>query len=463
MPNPPLRRTAAMTALLSAMLLIGCSQSGSQPSAMPSPEVPPPPVVEAKLCEAYKGPALDSLSHYEGLMHEHSSYSDGHPGSIPADYFRVARENGYSFVGSSEHSDSLDPGNFVTLHAYCDPSNDRFDPTQLENCFLNPTGDNLLKWASTQMQAQAAHADGQLLAIRGFEWTSDVYGHINVYFSQNFTNAKTDGGYAVTMDTFWDWFSRDPATPGLGGSPGSNVVNGGAGIVNGGGSDALAHFNHPGDKCLTDNDPTGLTTNRCDWNDYTLIPDAVERMFGMELYNDGNRDDRYHERYTRALNKGWRLAPIGSEDEHFAEYAVEHRPKTVTLSQSLKEDEFKAAWLARRTYALSPGWHLRAKVLADLDHPMGSTLRCPAGAKVPLDVVMTQKDGSAFSGEYRLFGNGVEPIATVTGDKARFLLTAPAAGEPGRWYFVRVHGGPENKSVAYLAPVWIEAQSPQAP
>lgn len=450
---------------LPVVLLLACGDSAMAPAAptlTPAPAPMPPassaPAPIAKSCEAYRGTPLAALKHYEGLMHEHSSYSDGLPTAIPADYFRRARDAGYSFVGSSEHSDSLDAGNFVALHAYCDVSNGDFDPTQLENCFLNPTGDNIVKWASTKQQASEASADGRLLAIRGFEWTSDVFGHINVYFSTNFTNAKTDGGYAVTMQTFWDWFTRAPATPGPGGSATSTGINGGAGVPFGGGSDGLAHFNHPGDKCQTKNDPSGATANLCDWNDYTLVPAAVERMFGMELYNDGNRDDRYQTRYMKALNKGWKLSPVGSEDEHFGEYAVEHRPKTVTLAENLSEAGFKAAWLARRTYALSPGWHLRAQLAADQEHPMGSTLRCPAGATLPLAVKMTQNDGSAFTGEYRLFAStGSEPVAVVKGEAAQFTLTAPAAGEAARWYFVRVHGGSDNRSVAYLAPVWIEA------
>ena len=130
----------------------------------------------------------------------------------------------------------------------------------------------------------------------------------------------------------------------------------------------------------------------------------------------------------------------------------------MTLAENLSEAGFKAAWLARRTYALSPGWHLRAQLAADQEHPMGSTLRCPAGATLPLAVKMTQNDGSAFTGEYRLFAStGSEPVAVVKGEAAQFTLTAPAAGEAARWYFVRVHGGSDNRSVAYLAPVWIEA------
>ncbi|MDP3859107.1 MAG: hypothetical protein Q8Q73_15240 [Stagnimonas sp.] len=422
----------------------------------PTEIVDPPP--GAKACAPYDGPALTELKQYEGLMHEHSSYSDGLPTAIPADYFRVATTAGYDFVGSAEHSDSLDALNFITLHAYCDPTSDQFDPTSVEYCFLNPSADKLVKWASMQTQAREASSE-HFLGIRGFEWTSDVFGHINVYFSSNFTNAKTDLGYALTMDTFWEWFSRDPATPGLGGSLTSIGINGGAGVPFGGGSDALAHFNHPHDKCLTEDDPTGLTTGFCDWNDYELIPDAVERMFGMEVYNDGNRDDRYLPYYMRALDKGWRLAPVGSEDEHFGEYAVEHRPKTVTLATELSEAGFREAWLARRTMALSPGWHLRADLRADGDHPMGSRLSCDSGKTVPMTVRLTQKDGRPFSGEYRLYTSGAaEPLATIRGSEARFDLPVPLASGETRWYFVRAHGGEDNKSVAYLSPVWVTAK-----
>lgn len=447
-------RARILFLLTSALWLAACSDNAAAPVTPPVPPVVTPPVVAPpvvvtpKSCATYAGPALSSLTHYEGLMHEHSSYSDGDPTKRPADYFKAAVDTGYSFVGSAEHSDTYDTGVYFTLHESCITTPDRF-----LSCIANPSVDKLQKWMSTAAQAQEVMdaSMGRFLAIRGFEWTSDIFGHINVYFSQNFSNAKVDGGY-VTMETFWDWFTRDPGTPGLGGSPTAPMPMGG-------GSDALAHFNHPGDKCQTENDPTGTTNHFCDWNSYRLVPEAVERMIGMELYNDGNRDDKYHPFYVRALDAGWKLAPIGSEDEHFGEYAVEHRPKTVTVAAALTEDGFREAWLARRSYALSPGIHLRATVLADQDHPMGSTLRCTPESSLPLEVSLKEKDGRAFNGEYRLYSNGsAEPIATLSGESARFTLTAPKTGEPARWYYVRVHGGAENKSVAYLAPVWIEAQ-----
>lgn len=403
--------------------LSACGSSG-----MPGGDVPPP--AGSAKCEAYTGPAVASLRDYEGTMHEHSAYSDGDIHSIPRDYFATIKNAGYSFVGSSEHSDTLDTAVFISL------GNDCFTtPDGLLTC-LTPTADELVKWRSTAAQAAEA-SDENFLAIRGFEWTSDRFGHINVYFSKNFSNAKTDLGYLVTMETFWSWFARDPNAIGLGGSVTAPVPFGGGG-------DGLAHFNHPSDKCLTDADPG------CNWNDFKLVPSAVERMFGMELYNDGNGDDRYFADYLRALDKGWRLAPVGSEDEHETHYGSEDRPKTVTQATALTEEAFREAWLARRTYALSPGRHLRATLDA-AGHPMGARLNCDAGSAVPLSVELREADGSAFAGELRLYGSGGEEIARSSGGSLRASLPV---GDAERWYFVRAHDA-DGRSAAYLAPVWI--------
>lgn len=412
--------------LIAAVVVTACGSSSTPADADTGT---PPPAVATK-CEAYAGPALATLKDFEGTMHEHSSYSDGDIRSVPRDYFRTIRDAGYDYVGSSEHSDSLDTGVFISL------GNDCFTtPDGLLTC-LTPTADELVKWLSTGRQVEEESSE-DFLAIRGFEWTSDRFGHINVYFSRNFSNAKTDLGYLVTMETFWQWFARDPDAIGLGGSATAPVPFGGGG-------DGLAHFNHPSDKCFSAGDPG------CNWNDYALVPSALERLFGMEVYNDGNREDRYFNDYVRALDKGWRLAPIGSEDEHALNYGSEERPKTVTQAVSLNEEGFREAWLARRTYALSPGRHLRAELDA-AGHPMGARLSCDPDSEVPLRVRLREADGRAFVGELRLYASGGEELLSVRGDT---LSASLPVTDTERWYFVRAHDA-DGRSAAYLAPIWI--------
>jgi hypothetical protein len=387
-------------------------------------------------CAAYSGPALSSLTHYEGMMHQHSSYSDGDINSTPTDYFSAGKGFGYSYTASAEHSDTDDIGVYVDTGAQCEAT-----VGGLIEC-VTPSADRVVKWSSTLKEATAI-TDDSFLGMRGFEWTSDRFGHINVFMSANFANAKTDGGYIATMQTFYDWFTRSPTTPGDGG--GLTNISGPAG----GGADGLATFNHPGDKC----DLAAYGDTGCDWNGFTYIPAAADRMFGIEAYNHDQQDDKYQPFIVTALDQGWHLSFIGAEDDHAATFGQDARPKTVTMSTALTASAFKSAWLARRTYALAPGQHLRATMSVE-GYPMGSTLPCDLGKTVLMNVNMTNKDGSPFSGTLQLFtDNGVKMAESSTAQSS-FQIPVLAGTH---WYFVRVHGA-NGKSVAYLAPVWIQSR-----
>src|SRR5262249_21085511 len=158
------------------------------------------------------------------------------------------------------------------------------DPTVTAECAVadqvNPA-DSFRKWDATAEQAkQVMDEHPGFSAFRGFEWSSNRFGHISVYYSTNWTGAYQDGGF-VDMDTFWSWFTR-PASLG-------------------GGSDGLGVFNHPGAKSI-DGVP-GLN-----WNDFEYVPAADERMVGIETFNDkqeyGAAGGPYPEgSYAHALDK----------------------------------------------------------------------------------------------------------------------------------------------------------------
>ena len=139
-----------------------------------------------------------------GSLHEHSGYSDGWPGSRPATYYASGKQFGLDFMGGSDHSDNADLP-IVASDVLRRPDGRRRNarsPTRSTRL------DSFRKWDATLEQAHAATTPG-FTAFRGFEWTSDRFGHINVYFSRNKANAKGDGGYA-TMDAFYRWFTRGP-------------------------------------------------------------------------------------------------------------------------------------------------------------------------------------------------------------------------------------------------------------
>lgn len=386
---------------------------------------------EAADCEVQGSAPEGPLRHYLGTMHEHSSYSDGDIHARPADYYAQIRVAGLDYAGGSEHSDTLDTGMFISVGSDCFST-----PDGLLTC-LSPNGpDDLIKWQATAEQAQAA-SDADFLGIRGFEWTSDRFGHINVYFSSQFSNAKTDLGYVLTLEAFWDWFSRPPEQPGLlGGSPTSPVPFGG-------GADGLAHFNHPGDKCLSESDAA------CDWYDLQLEPSAAERMFGMEIFNGSAKDERYLPRFLHALRQGWWLSPVGSEDEHGTDWGSPDMAKTVTLASRLDEAGFREAWLARRTYALRGGYGDLRIHLSAAGQPMGSQLECAPGGSVPF--VAEVQAGAAPVAGLRLYNGAGEIVAQSAENALQLELPVQAAPD---WYLLQVLT-PEGQGAAYAAPVRI--------
>ena len=367
------------------------------------------------------GASSDPLAyeHYIGALHEHSGYSDGWPGSRPADYFESAKSFGLDFLGSGEHSDSADLPMVVSEGCLSD---------DLPRCAMadeqNPA-DSFRKWDATLEQARAA-SDESFTGFRGFEWTSDRFGHINVYFSEHDTNAKADGGY-VAMETFWEWFTRPP--------------------ILGGGADGLGTFNHPDDKKLADQDPT------VNWNDFAYVPAADARMVGLEVFN-GDNDYAKEGWYRRALDRGWHVGAIGAEDkghESTDRWGGPEWAKTVLIARDRSEAALREAMFARRFYAVLDN-EIRIAMSAG-GRPMGSRVGAAPGTTVPVTATVT--GGAA---RLEIVSNDGE-VAAADGNTISF--DAPVRASE-RYYFLRVLGAGE-KPVAYSSPVWISPGGDSTP
>lgn len=348
--------------------------------------------------------------HFVGALHNHSGYSDGWPGTKPADYFALGKAEGLDYMGSGEHSDNADVP--ITFSEGCLGED-------LPKCV--DTDLSTAKWEATQQQADEASTE-DYTAFRGFEWTSDRFGHINVYFSRHDTNAKADGGYTA-METFWNWFDRSPGLDG--------------------GADGLATFNHPGAKSLDDGDP-GFN-----WNDFEFVPSADHRMVGMEVFNDadefGTTRGPAAGYFIHALDKGWHLGPVGAEDLHGNpgsrdDYGSPRWPKTVVLAEDNSVASLRAAMLERRFYALRRNDGLRIDFSAD-GRPMGSRLVKRPGETIQLTATTNRPDATTVE----VVTSGGRVVSDGSG--------SVAWGPNDRYYFMRVKQGSEW--MAYSSPVWV--------
>ncbi|GAB4542555.1 MAG: hypothetical protein Kow0063_34680 [Anaerolineae bacterium] len=141
------------------------------PTRPPEPPGEPPPAAGLP----------DGMHAYWGILHAHSSYSDG--AGPPLLAFATARANGLHFLA-------------ITDHGY-----------QLTDAL----------WADVGVRADEASHPGQFVGLRGFEYTHPADGHITVWNTAAFTSRDVPGH--DNLAGFYAWLAAQP--------------------------DALAGFNHP--------------------------------------------------------------------------------------------------------------------------------------------------------------------------------------------------------------------------
>lgn len=362
-------------------------------------------------------------AHLVGSLHEHTAYSDGQIGSRPADAFAAARANGRDWCICTDHSDTF----LVPLSV----NGDCTTPASLASCVIaddtNPA-DSLRKWQATRDQADAATRDG-FVAARGFEWTSDRFGHLTVLFGARQTGAKTDGGY-VAMETFWSWFARSERL--------------------GGGADALMTFCHPGDKQLSASDPGR------NWNDFAYVPGADDRVVGIELYNSKDYEAGEGHYYSRALDKGWHVGAVAAEDSHYGGWGDADRPKTVALTGDRSVTGLRAAMLARRTYALRTADAGPLSLVADGRHAMGSRV-----LGRPHRTVRLEAAAGPAARRLEIVTNSRAVVAASRDGGRRVAVDVPVTADE-RWYFVQALGA-DGAPVAYSSPIWIRGATAAEP
>lgn len=362
-----------------------------------------------------EGARADGFLVLVGAIHEHSGYSDGWPGSTPTNYFESGRSYGLDFLFGGEHSDNGPIP--VAFSSYCTD-----DPTYATACTTEDPDkvSQINKWQAHLDKAIAATTP-TFTAARGFEWTSDTFGHINVYFSTNEENAKTDGGYGATMETFYNWFDTPVALRG--------------------GADGIATFNHPGDKC----NANAIDTSLCNWNDFAYVADADERMVGIEMFNTRKDFDRY---YWRALDKGWHVGAVGAEDlghKKTDNWGGPEWAKTVILSSGRSMADLKAAMLARRMYAVrTTEVRLEFAVNGEI---MGSRISAAPG-----DDVRIAGSSNVPGASLDVVTSGGLVVATGGG---AIDAVVPASGAQ-RYYYLRVRDA-SGRNVGYSSPVWVSA------
>ncbi|MGH3864582.1 MAG: CehA/McbA family metallohydrolase [Pseudonocardiaceae bacterium] len=298
-------------------------------------------------------------------------------------------------------------------------------------------------WRRTGKLAQAHDRPGEFTAIRGFEWSHPRLGHVNAWFTDDFTDVATHGA----MSELYAWLTQVGRCNGVPGAVG------------------LAGFNHPGRE---DGRFAG----------FRYVAAAAEQMVSLEMFN---RTDDYLFQGVAAgatsplvacLNAGWRTGLLGVSDEHSAHWGLQ--PGTGRAGLWVTEHSragVAEALRARRFFATRVAG-LRVDATAG-GVRMGSVLRHRQG---PVEFVLDVDRGPSWIGRALQVqvlrpDTPVPVVADIVemrcGDLARF--TVPMSIDDGHWTVLRLadpdtRNDPQappnhpanNHAVAYTSPWFLQ-------
>jgi hypothetical protein len=354
---------------------------------------------------------------YFGQLHGHTAeYSDG-SGTLA---------DGLNYLKSITSSDNVD---FVS---FTDHSN-YFDTTTAANAAdaMNDkslmTATSLEKWNTyvDSMTTFNQENAGSKVAMPGYEMTwSGGPGHINTFnsigiVSRNNTalnNKTADSGLKAYYET---------------------LIKNADQLAN------LSQFNHPGSTF-------GTFSDFAYWSpSYDNKMVAVEIGNGEGAIGSGGYFPSYTE-YTKALDKGWHVAPTNNQDNHKGRWGNANTARTVIIA-----DEFSTTGMLEGLKNMSVYASEDKNINIDYtvnDLMMGSIISTVPTESLKFIVNVTDPDADDVNAKVEIITNSgrIASSKTFTSNVAEWHFELPSVQG---YYYVRVTQA--DKNIAVTAPIWV--------
>lgn len=333
-------------------------------------------------------------NHYRGLLHAHTSASDGH-GTYSDAYYLARDKANLDFFAITEHSNMLD--------------------NNLECNIENASSSN--KWNELIKYKNMFTSNRKFIALNGFEMTypyniDNPIGHINIFNSGGFVCAEQPD---MDLNNFYKLiYNQD---------------------------DLIGQFNHPCNKFGTFNNFK-----------YSLYGDSAISLIevGNGYNNDMNKNIKSYDMYQLALDNGWHLAPTCNQDNHKVDFGIANEFRTVILSTDLTKEALYDALKHMRVYATEDKNIKIDYTINDL--PIGSTIR--KSSKLRFSISVIDNDFEDKIEEIQVISNKGKIIKSKKFNSNLAKLEFSVKATKGRFYYVKVIQSKDKTSVT--APLWIK-------
>ena len=357
----------------------------------------------------YKSPIfIDDYGLYFGQLHAHTNLSDG-TGTVEQAFQHAADVPNLDFLALTDHSNSFEGQSGLPSAGTTHLGDENAEEVNAS-------------WAEGREGARAITAqEGDFVGLYGFEmtWSGGAPGHINTFNSEGFENRnaapyKKGDNYEV-LEAYYDTLNENPET--------------------------ISQFNHPGDTFG-------------DFMDFALYDPVIDNQ--ITLIEVGNGEGAIgssgyfpsYSYYTRALDKGWHVAPTNNQDNHKGNWGDSNTARSVILADGLTEDSIYDALKNYRVYATEDN---DLSILYSLNgNAMGSILDEQESINISVDI----SDPTDTAGETKaeVIVNGGQTLAeqTFTGGSTTLEFNDLATGYG--YYYLRITQA--DKDIAVTAPVW---------
>ena len=367
----------------------------------------PATVLAKATCENYADSAVatfnftervnESYNIYFGQLHSHTAYSDG-AGTCDEAFNHAANEvENLDFLAVTDHSNTFDNDTQATI----------------------TDGSVSKEWVEGHELADRYTRD-DFVALYGYEmtWSGGAPGHMNTFNTGGFMSRNMTGYESKSRTALQNYYAQLVNTP-----------------------DSISMFNHPG-------------TTFGDFYDFAYYSKANDQQ--ITLIEVGNGEGAIgsagyfpsYEYYTRALDKGWHVAPANNQDNHKGRWGDANTGRTVILADTLSRENIYDAIRNMRVYATEDNDLSIYYTLNGED--MGTILE-----EVPSEVnikVKTSDPTDSGRMTVEVIANGGVTVESKTVDAASAETTFTLAPNYN-YYYIRVTQADGN--IAVTAPVWL--------
>ncbi len=351
----------------------------------------------------YQAPVtLDGYQLYFGQLHSHTNISDG-AGTVEEAFTHASNVDNLDFLAVTDHSNSFDNESDASVDLGADLL----------------SSETSSEWVQGHKAAKDATKD-DFVGIYGFEMTwSDGFGHINTFNTPGFESRSNSefGNKSGSTEGYQNYYDKLVEV-----------------------EDSLSQFNHPG-------------TTFGDFQDFAFYDPQVDQR--ITLIEVGNGEGAIgssgyfpsYEYYTRALDKGWHVAPTNNQDNHKGNWGDSNTARSVVLASDLTEEGIYDAIRNYRVYATEDN---DLSILYDLNgNAMGSILSKQDAVEITAQI-SDPTDTADMKVEVIVNGGLVLDSQTLTDGKGTVTFTFDS--NDYSYYYLRVTQADQNITVT--APVW---------